>query len=385
MEKRGLLLILLVLLMPVGFAAEIPVIGVDGGEQTQQQEGITYYAVLNGKVVASVGESVDYYHSDRLGSNIRTSDDGVESESLTLPFGRELSNPDHRFTFTGKELDGDSGLYYFGARYYDYDTGRFTSTDPITDNHAYVYTMNNPLRFVDPTGMRARLGESYDEANLIYGDIMEAFPNERPYEISEQDGQYFLEIVDPDFKSCAPFSQEILNDIITHPEIVFIRRLDSPMISFNTIEARIVFSGNMLPSLFIREMVEEGASIGVFVEKEVVTNVLKLGQEGVRVTRTASGAYEVHYLPTDAPGFFEYIIGARELDYVSYLTLFHELGHAHESFFGDPQPFDEAYAMNVEKSVGAEHERPFREHYYDIYFDLLVYHIFIGNVPDLGR
>jgi RHS repeat-associated protein len=63
---------------------------------------------------------------------------------------------------TGKERDSESGLDYFGARYFGSALGRFTSPDPLMASaHAsdpqswnrYAYAMNNPLRFVDPDGM----------------------------------------------------------------------------------------------------------------------------------------------------------------------------------------------------------------------------------------
>ncbi|MBL8217091.1 MAG: RHS repeat-associated core domain-containing protein [Bryobacterales bacterium] len=68
--------------------------------------------------------------------------------------------------FTGKERDkeiGDAGLDYFAARYFSAAQGRFTSPDkPLSDQNArdpqswnlYAYVRNNPLRFVDPTGMK---------------------------------------------------------------------------------------------------------------------------------------------------------------------------------------------------------------------------------------
>lgn len=64
-------------------------------------------------------------------------------------------------TFTGKERDAETGLDYFGARYFSGAQGRFTSPDPkmfphdITDPQSwnkYGYTRNNPLRFTDPNG-----------------------------------------------------------------------------------------------------------------------------------------------------------------------------------------------------------------------------------------
>jgi RHS repeat-associated protein len=64
---------------------------------------------------------------------------------------------------SSKERDAETGLDYFGARYYSGAQGRFTSVDPITmlperlvdsqQLNLYAYARNNPLRFIDPTGM----------------------------------------------------------------------------------------------------------------------------------------------------------------------------------------------------------------------------------------
>jgi RHS repeat-associated protein len=67
--------------------------------------------------------------------------------------------------FTGKERDGESGLDYFGARYFSAGQGRFTSADPTFLNilkvvnpqrwNLYAYALNNPLKYVDPDGNEA--------------------------------------------------------------------------------------------------------------------------------------------------------------------------------------------------------------------------------------
>lgn len=63
--------------------------------------------------------------------------------------------------FTGKERDAETGLDYFGARYFSGAQGRFTSVDPSMASvtllspqswNRYTYAMNNPLRYVDPNG-----------------------------------------------------------------------------------------------------------------------------------------------------------------------------------------------------------------------------------------
>jgi RHS repeat-associated protein len=63
---------------------------------------------------------------------------------------------------TGKERDAETGLDYFGARYLSSAQGRFTSPDPLLNSgrpdnpqswNRYSYVFNNPLRYVDPTGL----------------------------------------------------------------------------------------------------------------------------------------------------------------------------------------------------------------------------------------
>lgn len=70
--------------------------------------------------------------------------------------------------FTGKERDAETGLDYFGARYYSGAQGRFTSADNFLNDttardpqswNLYAYARNNPLRYVDPTGEKIFVGD----------------------------------------------------------------------------------------------------------------------------------------------------------------------------------------------------------------------------------
>ena len=107
-------------------------------------DGVTTHFYSNSKLIASKSDDgFIYNYQDRLGS---------ETSGRQLPFGQELIDSENRFEFTGKELD-ESQLYYFGARYYDPSVGKFTSVDPVKENHAYGYVMNNPLTYIDPSGM----------------------------------------------------------------------------------------------------------------------------------------------------------------------------------------------------------------------------------------
>jgi RHS repeat-associated protein len=65
------------------------------------------------------------------------------------------SGESERLKYTGKDFDEDAGLYYFNARWYDPGTGRFITEDPARDGISwYAYVANNPLRYVDPSGLR---------------------------------------------------------------------------------------------------------------------------------------------------------------------------------------------------------------------------------------
>lgn len=120
-----------------------------------------------------------HYHPDHLGTpRVITDADGYRLNIHTyLPFGREAegSEPDtERLEFTGHERDSSGpaspgfDLDYMHARFYDPNVGRFLSADPIDDVYIgqpqswnkYSYVRNNPVRFIDPTGLRCQPGEA---------------------------------------------------------------------------------------------------------------------------------------------------------------------------------------------------------------------------------
>lgn len=100
------------------------------------------------------------YHHDQVNSVVAVTDhNGKLAQAQSFgPFGELFSSSGtskNPMQFTGREQDSETGLYYYRARYYDPDLGRFISEDPIGFNggiNFYAYVGNNPLGANDPSG-----------------------------------------------------------------------------------------------------------------------------------------------------------------------------------------------------------------------------------------
>jgi len=129
-------------------------------------QSITVYAYgPSGLLSKQSGGEIAYYHTDHLSSSalVTDSEGMVVYRSDYEPFGSSLhASGEERYTYTGKEQDDSTGLYYYGARYYDSSLGRFISGDPVSGNqynsqrlNKYTYVMNNPMVYTDPSGEQA--------------------------------------------------------------------------------------------------------------------------------------------------------------------------------------------------------------------------------------
>ena len=121
-------------------------------------------------VFASVSFSADkvyYYHTDHVGTPMSMTDSSGTTvwEADYLPFGEESEitvSTENKQRFVGKEKDEETDLYYFGARYLDARTGRFTKPDPVGIRESdlinpqkfnrYNYSLNNPFKYIDSDG-----------------------------------------------------------------------------------------------------------------------------------------------------------------------------------------------------------------------------------------
>ncbi len=132
------------------------------------------------KVIVDFGPANDevyFFHPNHLGSThyVTTGGGEIHEHLEYFPFGetwveewadKETTRP---YKFTGKELDEETGLYYYGARYYDPRTSVWQSADPILEKYlddkannsmfssskplsSYSYSLSNPLTYRDPSG-----------------------------------------------------------------------------------------------------------------------------------------------------------------------------------------------------------------------------------------
>lgn len=131
-----------------------------------------------------------FYHKDRLGSVVALTDAKGKTvanyayDEFGRAFSRKPGNEagtlkespigDSRL-YTGREYDRETGLYYYRARYYSADLGRFLSRDPVgtaDQVNPYSYVANNPLKYVDPTGKSSKaLLEIFNQAKIDYSPL----------------------------------------------------------------------------------------------------------------------------------------------------------------------------------------------------------------------
>ena len=134
-------------------------------EERDGSDGLlAHYRYADRLLSLDTGASTQYYHHDALGSTTNLTDgSGNNQVSYKLdPWGHirdQQGTSINRQVFTGQEHDENTGLIYFGARYYDPDTGRFITQDPYLGEpgtppslHRYLYAYANPTIYVDLYG-----------------------------------------------------------------------------------------------------------------------------------------------------------------------------------------------------------------------------------------
>jgi RHS repeat-associated protein len=150
------------------------------------------------------------------------------------------------FKYTGKHVDS-SGLYYYGARYYEPETGRFTTADTLIGSltnpqtlNMYLYCRNNPQKYVDPDG------SFFFAIPVVYGVAL-AITFTLPYLVPAVEGlvKYGMELISkisgffPEPPSQPPTNmpgsttytppspKDQLNQILNQPGIIYTKPSDS--------------------------------------------------------------------------------------------------------------------------------------------------------------
>ena len=128
-----------------------------------------------------------YYHTNHLGSTAFVTD---QSQNITqcflyAPFGEITTEYNSTFgndiipkySFNAKELDDETGMYYYEARYYKPPV--FTSRDPMFEKYfwmsPYAYCANNPVKYVDPSG--GKVEPAGEEEAKAYNELKENVPD----------------------------------------------------------------------------------------------------------------------------------------------------------------------------------------------------------------
>ena len=144
-----------------------------------------------------------YYHNDNQGNPVAiTNEDGevvwsVDYEPFGSVFDEEEIETTNKYTYNSKELNKNTKLLYYGNRFYDSEIGRFTTADTMKGTlenpqslNRYSYVLNNPLKYIDPTG---------NQDEIIRGQL------------KAQEG-VFGQRTGPDNRLSSPDLNEIIND-----------------------------------------------------------------------------------------------------------------------------------------------------------------------------
>ena len=175
----------------------------DGTPEAAQAKAMTRAAIDgNFKPNDDYEKMQFYYHPDHLGSSSYiTNLDGEVSQHIEyVPFGEvfieERNNTwNTPYLFNAKEFDEETGLYYYGARYYEPKLSLWMSTDPLQEKYpfssTYCYAANNPIKFIDPNGKAVK-----PNGPLAMSIILNTLPKDaRQYITIDKDGYLDLDVM----------------------------------------------------------------------------------------------------------------------------------------------------------------------------------------------
>ncbi|WP_321428564.1 RHS repeat-associated core domain-containing protein [uncultured Methanolobus sp.] len=129
--------------------------GIENGTAT------SYFFRDDERIAKETSGDMEWYLSDHLGSTtLLVNESGLEVERTEYyPYGKVQSGGLEKYGFTGQENDADTGLMYYGARYYSPEYRIFVQPDTMLPDvynpqalNRYAYCLNNPVKYTDPSG-----------------------------------------------------------------------------------------------------------------------------------------------------------------------------------------------------------------------------------------
>lgn len=179
-------------------------------DSTEYVNGIQYSGGLIDFIQTEEGRAVKngttylyrYNLNDHLGNlrvEVDASGNAIQEESY-YPFGLSQVLPGNsdpsgknKYQYNGKEFQSETNWYDYGARFYDPTLGKWHSIDPLTEItknwSPYVYTNNNPVKFIDPNGMMTSSSGS-EESREEYFARMKAEDRAVQAQMDQQFGLY---------------------------------------------------------------------------------------------------------------------------------------------------------------------------------------------------
>ncbi|OGP64656.1 MAG: hypothetical protein A2169_15495 [Deltaproteobacteria bacterium RBG_13_47_9] len=132
-------------------------------ETNQTGQMLAEYVYLGDQLLSMIkpGEAVYYFHNDHLGTpQVLTNDSqAISWKAVYTPFGEavpSIQTVENPFRFPGQYYDPETGLHYNYFRYYNPQTGRYITPDPIGLEggiNLFLYVQNNPISLIDQTGL----------------------------------------------------------------------------------------------------------------------------------------------------------------------------------------------------------------------------------------
>ena len=166
--------------------------------------GQTMYVNADGPNVLTIPDPnlrIRYYHEDHLGSSSVVTDQAgnLVQETSFYPYGhsrnqfrpRQIEEP---YQFTQKERDAESGLDYFGKRFYAPMIAKWISPDPLEEKggglNLYAYANGNPLKYYDPNGAEVKVTYKENGNKAVYHiDVKAVVVNTSSHPFSKQELQ----------------------------------------------------------------------------------------------------------------------------------------------------------------------------------------------------